>query len=99
MAKKPVRQVILKDLSEVERNKIINMTSAITKIALQNHQVIAVFITMDVKGDWQIVHFGAGPEIDKRAKFMADSIAVEVPRIVESYEIPQMDITTEKVDA
>ena len=103
--KKPVKKKgtthidINKDISKQERQQIIDMTSEITKVALHHQKVLAVFVTFDVKGVWHVVHFGAAPEIKKRAIFLADKVSDMIPAIMESYEIPQMDVSTKKVDA
>lgn len=90
---------INKDVSEREKQQIIAMTSQITKVALHNQKVLAVFITIDVNLNPMVIHFGAAPEIKKRAKFLADKIAEMVPTLMEAYEIPQMDVPIKKVDA
>ena len=94
------KQVNLKDFSEVEQKQIIEMTSRMTKIAIQNKKIIAVMITFDVKGNVQVIQFGASPEISKRSKFLADKIADMVPALMTAYDIPQPEIPeTEKVEA
>lgn len=100
--KKPVKKGtthvdINKDVSEREKQQIITMTSQITKVALHNQKVLAVFITIDVNMGCTVVHFGAAPEIKKRAKFLADKISEMIPTLMEAYEIPQMDVPTETV--
>jgi hypothetical protein len=96
-ARKGVKQVNIKEVSKLERNQILSMTSDITKIALKNKKIIAVFITMDVKGKFQIVHFGAGPEIGKRSKYLADNIAKTIKPLIDAYDIPNLDLPAEKV--
>ncbi len=97
--KKGLRQVdIRSEVSELERNQLRSMTSDITKIALKNKKIIAVFITMDVNGKFQLVHFGAGPEIGKRSKYLADNIAKSIKPLIDAYDIPQIvDLPAEKV--
>jgi hypothetical protein len=86
------------DFSNRERDQILTMTSDITKIALRYRKIIAVFITMDVNGKFQIVHFGAGPEIGKRSKYLADNIAKSIKPLIDAYDIPGMvDLPPEKV--
>lgn len=96
---KGVKQVNVRtDVSERERKQILSMTSNITKIALRYYKIIAVFITMDVTGKFQIVHFGAGPEIGKRSKYLADNIAKEIKPLIDAYDLPEMvDLPDEKV--
>ena len=98
--KKGVTHVdINKDVSEQERQQIIDMTSQITKVALNHQKVLAVFVSFDVNGGCHVVHFGAAPEIRKRAVFLANRISEMIPTIMEAYEIPQMDVPPKKVDA
>ncbi len=96
--KKGVSQVdIRSEVSERERNQLRDMTSDITKIALKNKKIIAVFITMDTNGKFQLVHFGAGPEIGKRSKYLADNIAKSIKPLIDAYDIPQIvDLPAEK---
>ena len=94
------KQVSLKDLSEIEQKQIIDMTSRMTKIAIQNRKVMAVMLTFDVKGKCQIIHFGAAPEIKKRAKFFADKIGDAVPALITAYDLPQPEVPgDEKIEA
>lgn len=99
--KKGVRQVnVRSDVSALERNQILSMTSDIAKVALQYKKIIAIFITMDVKGKFQLVHFGAGPEIGKRSKYLADNIAKSIKPLIDAYDIPQIvDLPDEKVQS
>ncbi len=99
--KKDVKQVDIRtEVSERERNQLRSMTSDITKVALKNKKVIAIFITMDVNGKFQIVHFGAGPEIGKRSKYLADNIAKSIKPLIDTYDIPQIvDLPAEKVQS
>jgi len=96
--KKGVKQVdVRSEVSERERNQLRDMTSDIAKVALKNKKIIAIFITMDINGKFQIVHFGAGPEIGKRSKYLADNIATSIKPLIDAYDIPQIvDLPTEK---
>ena len=96
--KKDVKQVdIRSEVSERERNQLRDMTSDITKVALKNKKIVAIFITMDINGKFQIVHFGAGPEIGKRSKYLADNIATSIKPLIDAYDIPQIvDLPAEK---
>lgn len=96
---KGVKQVnVRSDVSERERNQILSMTSDITKVALRYKKVIGLFITMDVKGRFQLVHFGVGPEIGKRSKYLADNIAKSIKPLIDAYDIPEIvDLPDEKV--
>ncbi len=88
------------DYSERETKQIIAMTSDITKITLRYRGIIGIFITMDVNGKFQIVHFGAGPEIGKRSKYLADNIAKSIKPLIDAYDIPvAVDLPTEKIQS
>lgn len=88
------------DYSERETKQIIAMTSDITKITLRYRGIIGIFITMDVKGKFQLVHFGAGPEISKRSKYLADNIAKQIKPLIDAYDIPvAVDLPPEKVQS
>lgn len=99
--KRGVRQVnVRSDVSAFERNQILSMTSDISKIALRYKKIIGVFIVMDVNGKFQIVHFGASPEIGKRSKYLADNIAKSIKPLIDTYDIPQIvDLPDEKVQS
>ncbi|NHZ85230.1 MAG: hypothetical protein GWP19_05045, partial [Planctomycetia bacterium] len=89
--KRGVKQInVRSDVSERERNQILSMTSDITKVALRYKKIIAIFITMDVKGKFQLVHFGAGPEIGKRSKYLANNIAKSIKPLIDAYDLPQI---------
>ncbi len=88
------------DVSERERNQILAMTSDISKIALRYHKIIGIFISMDVNGKFQIVHFGAGPEISKRSGYLADNFAKEIKPLIDAYDIPvAVDLPAEKIQS
>ncbi|NHZ87200.1 MAG: hypothetical protein GWP19_15225 [Planctomycetia bacterium] len=99
--KKGVKQVnIRSDVSEFERNQILSMTSDITKIVLRYRKIIGLFITMDVNGKFQIVHFGAGPEIGKRSKYLADNIAKSIKPLIDAYDMPvDVDLPDKKIES
>ena len=99
--KRGVKQInVRSDVSERERNQILSMTSDITKVALRYKKIIAIFITMDVKGKFQLVHFGAGPEIGKRSKYLANNIAKSIKPLIDAYDLPQIvDLPDEKAKA
>ena len=88
------------DFSKVEMEQILDMTSDIAKITLRYRRIIGIFITMDVNGKFQMVHFGAGPEIGKRSKYLADNIAKEIKPLIDAYDIPAtVDLPAEKVQS
>ena len=97
--KKGLRQVdIGSEVSARERDQLRSMTSDMRKITLRYKKIIGVFITMDIKGKFQIVHFGAGPQISKRSQYLADNIAKSIKPLIDAYDIPQrVDLPAEKV--
>lgn len=88
---------ISKDVDRITKERLLNMRSQITKTGLNNQKIIGVFVTFDVNGNVEIVYFGAGPEIEKRAQFLSTKIADSIPVIMEAYDMPQIDMPPEKV--
>jgi len=84
-----------KEPTEIEKIKAAQTMSAVTKLALADQKIIAVHLTFDVKGQFEIFHFGAAPEISKRAFYLAERIAEEIPRFLAEYSMPQVDIQDE----
>ena len=93
---KGTKQTNLKDYSKREQKQIMDMTSKMTKIALQNKKIISIMIMMDINGNVQVIQFGATNEIEKRSKFMANKIADMIPAIITAYDIPQPEVPGEE---
>ena len=99
MTKKPTnpvtgqgtKQIEVNDLSEIEQIQLRSLISDLVKLSIQHKKVLSVFVSIDVKGKYQVNYFGAAPEINKRAKFLADKIAAMIPALITAYDIPQMD--------
>ena len=87
-----VKVVDGKKPTEIELIKAAQTASAVTKLALQDQKVIAIHITFDVNGVFEIFHFGAAPEISKRAVYLAERIGGVLKKFVEEYGMPQVDI-------
>jgi len=85
------KQRNLKEFSDIEQIQLRSLISDTTKVSIQHKKVLSVFLSIDVKGKFQVVYFGAAPEIRKRAKYLADKIADMIPALITSYDIPKMD--------
>jgi hypothetical protein len=78
--------------TEIEKIKAAQTASAVIKLALADQKVLAIHITFDVKGKFEIFQFGAAPEISKRAAYLANRIADVLHGFVAEYDIPHVDI-------
>ena len=76
-------------MTEVEKIRYVTVQQEITKLCIHQKKVLAVFITFDVKGVFEIYQFGAASEISKRSQFLAEKIRDAIPGIMESYDIPK----------
>ena len=85
------------DVNEIEGIRLKELIRQVTRLSLQNNKVLAVYIAFDVKADVTIVPFGSTPEIQKKASFLATKFGDMVPMLIESYEIPKMEIPSKDV--
>lgn len=86
-----------KDVSEIEGIRLKELIRQVTRLSLQNNKVLAVYIAFDVDADVTIIPFGSTPEIQKKAAYLATKFGDMIPMLIESYVMPKMDITPEKV--
>lgn len=96
--KKGTTQVdINTDVTEIDKIRLTELIRQFTRMTLQNGKVLAVYVSFDAKAEPSIIHFGAIPEIQAKAHYIANKIADSLPAWIEAYEIPQMDTPIEKV--
>jgi len=98
---KPIKteQVKIDDQDEITKERYKMMVSDITKLGLKYQKVLMVNLSFNAKGQVELTYFGASPQIESRAQFLATQIADLVPSMMASYDIPQVDIQDEQAQS
>jgi len=86
-----------KDVPEIESIRLKELMRQVRRLTFQNGKVLGVYVAFDVKSDVTIIPVGSTPEIQKKAAYLATKFGDAVPMLIESYEIPKMEVPTEKV--
>ena len=97
MTKKALQVDIEKDVSELDKIKFKKLIESVTKLSLQNHKSLSIFISATVKGEISVINWGCIPKLQEKANFIGNTIADMIPDIITAYELPHIDITEEPV--
>ena len=76
-------------MNEIEKIRYAEVQRQVTKLCLNQQKILAIFVTFDAKGVFEIFQFGAASEIQKRSQYLAESIRDLLPGIMEAYNIPK----------
>ena len=97
--KKALQVDIEKDVSEEDKIKFKSLIESVTKVSLQNHKSLSVYISATVKGEISVINWGCIPKLQEKANFIGNTIADMIPEIITAYELPHVDITEDKVQS
>ena len=91
---KPIKtkQIYKKDMQGIDKIKYTKLYEDVIKASLHSQKVMSVFLAFTAKGEPEIVYWGASPQIEKRAHYLATKFADMLPGLMMEYEIPQVDI-------
>ncbi len=90
-----VKTVLGEEPTPIEILRAAETTRKVTKLALQDQKILAIHVTFDINGKFEIFYFGAAPEISKRSAYLAKRIGDALPQFVIDYDMPHVDITKE----